>query len=644
MPTLVAGGAFDIQDLISNGSLSEFFDSGEVSTASDTTFVVSYSDPTISEQLTLTGTFGDYVDGYPTTGTITSASYWLDGNTLFTITDMSMSVEDFTSFVNSDDLTGLFQTILAGADTLLGSDGNDVLLGFDGDDTLRGGTGDDQLHGGAGDDFLSEYSGDSGPFGNDLYDGGEGADRVSYFTSDGLHGVSVDLNLTGSQNTGQGNDTLISIEHVTATYDNDLLIGNDADNWFWSFSGIDTLYGQGGNDYFTVGADDKLISGGTGIDTVDMADFSYAQVYQNAGGINVSLELQDTAQWVGTGYWTLSSIENLGGFTGNDTLTGDGNANILAGQLGNDSLYGGGGNDMLYGDGVWIMVGGVQTLLEDDLEDGQGGDDDLHGGAGNDQLFGGRGHDILDGGTGNDRMMGGADDDSYFVDSYRDAVIEYAGEGNDSVFSTANYVLSDNVEALTLTGSADLYGYGNAGDNILTGNSGINKLFGLGGNDVLDGGAGSDRLFGGTGNDIYYVDAYADRAIENAGEGNDEVRSSASYRLGDNIETLTLTGSSGIWGYGNAGDNTLTGNSGNNKLFGLGGNDVLDGGAGTDRMWGGTGDDVYYVDRYADRVFENSRRGHRQRVRQLQLRACRQHREADPDRQLQPLGLWQWVG
>jgi hypothetical protein len=127
MTHVVANAPFDMNDLIVNGSLAEFFDFGEVVSSTDTQLVVTYSDATISEQLTLGGTFSNFdANGYPTTGLVTDVSYMVDGTVLFTVSEMSISVEDFTNFVLTDDLGGLFQSVLSGSDLLVGSGGDDV--------------------------------------------------------------------------------------------------------------------------------------------------------------------------------------------------------------------------------------------------------------------------------------------------------------------------------------------------------------------------------------------------------------------------------------------------------------------------------------------------------------------------------------
>ena len=80
------------------------------------------------------------------------------------------------------------------------------------------------------------------------------------------------------------------------------------------------------------------------------------------------------------------------------------------------------------------------------------------------------------------------------------------------------------------------------------------------------------------------------------------------------VENLTLLGSAGFSGTGNALNNVITGNSGANLLTGGAGNDRLIGGVGNDRLIGGTGadnmrggagNDVYLVDNAGDIVNES---------------------------------------
>lgn len=239
----------------------------------------------------------------------------------------------------------------------------------------------------------------------------------------------------------------------------------------------------------------------------------------------------------------------------------------------------------------------------------------IQGTSGNDELeasayyevYGNDGNDTITAWNSNSRLFGGSGDDTYIFSqggggefSALPFVAELANQGIDTVKANSFYILPENVENLTLTGTLNLNGTGNDLDNIITGNNAINTLIGLKGNDLLNGGSGNDTMLGGEGNDTYVINAAGDAVTENASEGTDTVQSSVSYTLGTNLENLTLTGSSAINATGNAADNILNGNSGANTLSGGGGNDT---------MAGGGGNDIYVVDSASDVVTEAASAG-----------------------------------
>jgi Ca2+-binding RTX toxin-like protein len=114
--------------------------------------------------------------------------------------------------------------------------------------------------------------------------------------------------------------------------------------------------------------------------------------------------------------------------------------------------------------------------------------------------------------------------------------------------------------------------YGNELSNVITGNDGDN---------LLNGGLGIDGLIGGKGGDTYVIDNSFDQIVEYANEGTDAVYANVSYQLGENLETLFLSGSA-IQGYGNSGVNSIVGTAGDNGIDGRGGADVLTGNGGLD--------------------------------------------------------------
>src|SRR5262249_9970914 len=117
----------------------------------------------------------------------------------------------------------------ADGSTLIGIENITASAGFD---TLKGDGGANRLMGGDNGDILMGRGGD------DILDGGNGSDTASY--ADATAGVTVDLSITGPQNTGEGFDTLISIENVTGSAFADTLKGTSGNNILNGGAGDDT--------------------------------------------------------------------------------------------------------------------------------------------------------------------------------------------------------------------------------------------------------------------------------------------------------------------------------------------------------------------------------------------------------------------
>ena len=485
--------------------------------------------------------------------------------------DAVFSSVDFIlgDFVENLTLTGTGATRATGnalANTLVGNAADNILIGLGGADSI---------------------------------DGGAGVDGVDYSASAAK--VVVDLSTgLGRGGDAQG-DRLTRVENLVGSAFDDALTGDGAANRLSGGLGADLINGGGGSDYIDGGAGLDRMTGGLGND-VFVVDFSSDRVTERIG------EGRDTV--LTSANWTMaagSEIEELRAtvdtglrLIGNEfdsTIRGGGGADIIDGRGGADLMYGGAGDDTYYvdepfngrtGDRVFEDVGGgVDTVIStisfsllglqvENLRAAPGaGGLSLTGNDLVNDIRGGGGDDTLDGRAGADFLRGGLGDDIYVVDDLGDVVLEYRGQGVDTIKASLDWTLVNNVENLTLTGSADLDGFGNGLDNTLIGNSGANRL---------DGRLGADLMQGGVGDDVYIVDNVGDVVKEFNGQGDDSVFSSVSFTLQAWVERLTLTGAAAIDGAGNASANTIVGNAKANRLDGAGGSDTLTGGGGADRF------------------------------------------------------------
>ena len=212
-----------------------------------------------------------------------------------------------------------------------------------------------------------------------------------------------------------------------------------------------------------------------------------------------------------------SAGDYLSGFDGNDTLVGLGGDDTLDGGTGNDSMVGGAGDDIYYVDSssdivVETSTGGIDAVYSTAASYTiptnveylfLSGTDNISatGNSSANTLVGNSGNNVLDGLAGNDTLIGGLGDDSYYVNTINDAILEYSGEGIDTIYSSVTWNVSafPDLENITLTGTSNIHAVGNSGANTLIGNTGANDLTGGGGNDLLTGGSGNDRFLFGTG-------------------------------------------------------------------------------------------------------------------------------------------------
>jgi len=378
-----------------------------------------------------------------------------------------------------------------------------------------------------------------------------------------------------------GNDQRVflyggGLVNVEGTAERDRITGNAAGNRLSGGAGSDDLNGAGGAD---------TLAGGLGDDTYwidDVADRVIEAKNEGYDTVHSSVSYSLEGQYVERIELIGAADINARGNTLANVLVGNEGVNVLTGWKGDDAYYiqtvgdqvierKGHGYDTIHSTVTYSLAGQyVEALmLEGD------GDIDAIGNSLDNSLLGNAGVNTLSGGKGND---------TYWVQTVGDKVIEAKAQGYDVVHSEVSYALTGQyVEELRLEGDGDIDALGNTLDNFLIGNNGANHLIGLRGNDTLDGAGGVDTMEGGSGNDVYYVGDRADRVIETYGNGYDIVISRVDFSLtGQYIEELRLAGGFDLKALGNTKANTIVGNDSANVIDGWSGMDTLTGGAGSD--------------------------------------------------------------
>lgn len=433
--------------------------------------------------------------------------------------------------------------------------------------------------------------------GGDLIDGGDGIDVLSF--NEATDAVSIDLaSGSGTGGFAQG-DLYRNIEGVLGSAFNDVISGDESDNFFNGLEGADSLDGAGGADRLFGNDGNDTLSGGRGHDEVfgGLGDDTYIIGVEdgstdddiNAGSSDAIFENlnegHDTIRITGVHAQNLyfdvvSSTQVDFSITGEDGVTRTTSMMFEDGSGDFWDTY----ERVIFDDGtMWTREEGFgiaasQLLIITGTSTGTTSEDGILTAIGN---------------------LIAADEDMIDIAAFN---VQSATMGTYGTFAltatgqwtyTLNNVLAQNLAdgdvatetftATAATGNGESVSQiitvsvngadeapiitfqGNDSANSLVGNNVGNLISGFGGADLLSGLGGNDRLFGGSGNDLL-----------KGGTGDDNIKGGT----GDDVIN------------GGRGDDTLKGGGGADKIIGSAGNDLLKGGGGSDTLKGGGGDDI----------------------------------------------------
>ena len=421
--------------------------------------------------------------------------------------------------------------------------------------------------------------------GGNVLDGGGAGNTVNYIASG--TGVTATLSSPNGPHTAPaGSDVLLNFANVVGSKFDDVLIGNELKNNLLGGIGNDTMRGGQGDDYLIgLGGDDTYIfARGDGADFITemaeagahnvvsfLAGVSADQLWFRKVGSNLEVSTIGTGDKITIGGWYSEGIApRIQEFRTADgrVLLGSDVQNLVQAMAGLTPPPAGQLTLPVYEATVLAPVLAQNWRTEGPNQPGNG-------------VFTGTANpDIIKGTAGADVMAGLAGDDIYYVNHGADMVIEQAGGGRDTVYTTVDYTLAANVEEVHVA-AAGLTVTGNGNANVFHVDvAGGNVLSGIGSN-----------------NSATYAGSRAGATATIAAVGGSTAFLPGSDVL-VNISSVT----------GSAHDDVLTGNELDNSLSGGLGNDTLQGGKGNDVLTGGLGDDTYVFARGdgADVIAESS--------------------------------------
>jgi Ca2+-binding RTX toxin-like protein len=476
----------------------------------------------------------------------------------------------------------------AGVDDLVAGSGNQLLLGGSGTSYLYAGSGNDTLEAGTG--IAIEYAGT----GSALLVINNTADTVYGSTGNATVQSSVNFTIpTGiSAMALTGSANLVASDEFG---DNAVITANSGNDSLYSYSttAVDTLVAGTGNDYFYIRNPADIVQIGTthGNDSVEVV----------ATGVSYTiLPNIDNLQVDGQNNYIVGNSDNesISG-QGGDTIVAGSGTDTLVSAYGGDTLVGGGGNDVfVVGINPGTVIQDTYTTTSNIVESivsftlptnvntltfTQSNNVIGMGNAGNDLLTANSGNDTLVSGTGIDTLVGGTGNDWYVLNNPSD-VLQSLSSGSNTIQAAFSYTLPTNASTLILSGTANLTGTANSGNDTLTTNAGI------------------DTLTGGSGNDTFVVTNTSDMVADTSTTATNIISSSVSFSLPSDVNRLILTGSASLLGTANGANDTLTANSGTDTLISATGTAV-------DSLVGGTGNDLFVINDTADIVTVGSTHG-----------------------------------